>query len=180
MKNLKYSLFVLLLACVTTFGGDVTSTKETKPTEESIKKLLEATKARKMVDDMASQMDGYLNTTMQRALKGRTVGPEETRVMEKMRTDLVKMLKEEMAWENYEPMVIRIYRDSLTQEEVDGMIAFYQTPAGQAMINKLPLVMKNMMAELQPMILRVSEKAQKIVEGALAGLDEKPAAKETK
>ncbi|MGI8957210.1 MAG: DUF2059 domain-containing protein [Chthoniobacterales bacterium] len=28
------------------------------------------------------------------------------------------------------------YRNSLSQSEVDGMIAFYQTPAGQAVISK--------------------------------------------
>ena len=67
-----------------------------------------------------------------------------------------------MTWEKMEPMYLRIYRTSLSQSEVDGMIAFYQTPAGQAVINKLPLILQNSMAEVGQMMGPMIQRAEQM------------------
>jgi hypothetical protein len=51
-----------------------------------------------------------------------------------------------------EPIAIRIYRGSLTQEELDGILAFYKTPAGAALIKKMPRLAQAMSEELQKML----------------------------
>ena len=57
-------------------------------------------------------------------------------------------------------MYLRIYQDSLNQAEVDGMIAFYKTPAGQAVIKKLPVLVQKVMAELPVIMGPVMQKIQ--------------------
>jgi hypothetical protein len=58
-------------------------------------------------------------------------------------------------------MVVRVYQATYTQDEVDGLIAFYKTPAGQALVNKGPLLMQNMMDEMRalmrPMVQRINQ-----------------------
>jgi hypothetical protein len=53
------------------------------------------------------------------------------------------------------------------QTEVDGLIAFYKTAAGQALIDKMPVVMQNTMTEMQqmmqPMMQRIQRMHQEIV-----------------
>jgi uncharacterized protein len=57
--------------------------------------------------------------------------------------------------------MLRVYQATYTQDDVDGLIAFYKTPAGQALINKSPLMMQNMMDEMRtlmrPMIQRIAQ-----------------------
>ncbi len=65
---------------------------------------------------------------------------------------MMTAMKEVLDWNKLEPMYVRVYQKSFTQEEVDGLIAFYRTPAGQALINKMPVVMQNMMTEVQQMM----------------------------
>jgi hypothetical protein len=53
---------------------------------------------------------------------------------------------------------MRTYRDSFTQDEIDGVIKFYKSAAGQAYVKKLPLVMQNVMREMQGIMKPLQEK----------------------
>ena len=59
---------------------------------------------------------------------------------------------------------------ALTQEEVDGLIAFYESPAGQAYIAKMPAVAQKSMAPMQnpmiPMIRKLQASAEEFVKGS--------------
>jgi hypothetical protein len=48
------------------------------------------------------------------------------------------------------------------------MIAFYESPAGRAVVRKLPLVMQNTMAEMQKLMRPVMEKLMKAAEDETA------------
>jgi hypothetical protein len=64
-------------------------------------------------------------------------------------------------------MYVRIYQKSFTQGEIDGLIAFYKTSTGQALLTKMPVVMQNTMNELQqmmqPMMQRIGRMQQEVV-----------------
>ena len=59
------------------------------------------------------------------------------------------MFKEELSWKVLEPMFLKIYRESLTQYEVDGMVDFYKSDAGKALALKMPLIMQKTMQSMQ-------------------------------
>ena len=48
-------------------------------------------------------------------------------------------------WQELEDMVIPIYVKHLTAEEMDASIAFYRTPIGQSILQKMPAVMQESM-----------------------------------
>jgi len=50
------------------------------------------------------------------------------------------LVKEELNWATFEPMMVEVYRNTFSQHEVDGMLTFYRSEAGQAVIAKLPTV----------------------------------------
>jgi hypothetical protein len=71
-------------------------------------------------------------------------------------------------------MYMRVYHESFTQSEIDGIIKFYKTPAGKAMINKLPLVMQNVMNEMQEMIKPMQSKMMQIQREAIEQIKATP------
>jgi len=148
---------ILLFLTITCFAAQAT---ETVPTEASIRELLAATHVQKVLDQMIPEIDSMMQKSMAQAVSSEPISPEAQKMIDQSRTNAVTMSK-------MEPMYIRVYQKSLTQEEVDGMVALYQTPAGQAMINKMPVIMKNSMAEMQrmmgPMMQRLQESQQKLV-----------------
>jgi hypothetical protein len=71
-------------------------------------------------------------------------------------------------WNKLEPMYVRIYQKTFTQQEVDGMIVFYKTPAGRAVMSKMPAAMQNTMNEMQQMMGPVVQKMQRMQQDVIA------------
>jgi hypothetical protein len=138
------------------------------PSEASIKQLLETAQARKMVDSVMVQMETFVKQAMQQATQGQQIPPKVQKDIDKRQAELMAILKEMFEWNKLEPMYLRVYQKSFTQQEVDGMIAFYKTPAGQAVINKMPVVMQNTMNEMQQMMGPMMQKIQRMQQEVVA------------
>jgi uncharacterized protein len=150
----KQILVLLAITCLTAQAAD------TAPSDASIRELLEVTNVHKLVDQMIPQIDEMMQKAMSEALKGLSIPPEAQKMIDQSRADANAAMKEQLTWSKLEPLYLRIYKKSFNQGEVTGMVALYKTPAGQAMINKMPLVMQNTMAEMQTMMAPVMQRIQ--------------------
>ncbi len=103
-----------------------------------------------------------IRTSSKQAMQGRTVTPERQAVLDRMQAKMEAALDEMLNWDALQAMYLRTYRASFTQDELDGMMAFYKTSAGQAMIKKMPLVMQNVMGEMQGMMKPMQVKMREI------------------
>ena len=138
------------------------------PSEASIKQLLEVMQARKLVDSVMQQMDTLMLQAVAQAAQGQTIPPKVQKEIDRQRAEMIAMMKDLLAWEKLEPIYVRIYQKSFTQQELDGMLAFYKTPAGSAVITKMPLIMQNTMEEMQSMMGPVMEKVRKMQQDVAA------------
>ena len=84
--------------------------------------------------------------------------------MDAMEAKIAEIIATEMSWETMRPIQVRLYRETLTQEEVDGLIAFYQSPAGTAYIEKMPLIQQKSMQLLQERMLPMKAKLDAALE----------------
>lgn len=154
MKTLLKTLVIAVLAMAITSHA-------APPTDKSIEQVLELSKAGKMMDDMWSYMDGIMKTSLQQATKGKPLTAEEQAVVDKYMGKMVAIMKDELNWEKLKPEYVKIYRDTFTQEEVDGLTAFYQSPAGKAFVEKQPEMMKKTMVVMQgrmgPMMQKIQQ-----------------------
>jgi uncharacterized protein len=157
----KQILVLLAITCLRAQAAD------TVPSDASIRELLEVTNVPKTVDKMIPQFNAMMKNAISEALKGVSISPEAQKMIDQSEANATAAMKEELAWSKLEPLYLRIYQKSFTQEEVVGMTAVYKTPAGQAMINKMPLVIQNTMAELQtmmgPLMQRIQQSQQQLV-----------------
>lgn len=127
-----------------------------------MKQLLEVMHAQQMLDAVMQQMDATMKNVMQQVTQGQPAPPEVQRTFDKTRDEVVAAFKEEFTWEKLQPVYMRIYQKSFTQEEVNGMTAFYKTPIGQALIAKMPAVMQNSMNETTQMLGPVMQRIQRM------------------
>jgi hypothetical protein len=126
--------------------------------DASIREMLELTNAQQMVAGMKGQMSAVMNTAMQNAMKGQTVTPERQAILDRMAAKMSAVVSEMLNWNALLPIYLRTYRDSFTQDEIDGAIKFYKSAAGRAYVKKLPLVMQNVMREMQGFMQPAQEK----------------------
>ena len=66
--------------------------------------------------------------------------------------------------EKLEPRYLRLYKEAFSEEEIAGMLSFYKTPAGRAVIDKMPVLMQQTMLEVQKLISGTIPQMQKIQE----------------
>lgn len=159
-------LAVLTLTCSVVIAADPSPSSsaapDKAPSDASLKQLIEIMHARQLLDAMMSHLDATMKNIMQQVTQGQPAPPAVQKTFEKARSDVIATVKQEYTWEKMEPLYLRAYRRSLTQEEVDGMIAFHKTPAGQAFINKMPSIMQNAMNETMQMMGPIMERLQRM------------------
>ena len=141
-----------------------TSLQAAPPSDASINKLLEVSKAGKLMDSVWAQMDGFMKTSMQQVTKGKPLSADEQAIMDKQQAKIIAVMKDELSWAKIKDGFVQVYRETFSQEEIDGIIAFYQSPAGQAFIDKQPALMKNTMAFMQQRMGPIMQKIQQMAE----------------
>ncbi len=155
-------------------GADLAAGSE-PPSDASIREMLELAQSRQLVDGMKTQLDGMVRASMQeamqKALHGNTMTPEQEAVLEEMRSKMMAVVDDTLSWDALLPIYMRTYRASFTQDELDGMTAFYKTPAGQALIRKMPLVMQNILGEMQGIMRPMQQRIMDIQRETLQRLN---------
>lgn len=112
-------------------------------------------------------MGTIIRQTMADATRGKTMTPQLQQVLETLPPKLTAIMREEISWAKLKPMYIAIYKESFSQEEVDGLNAFYDSPAGVAYVNKLPVVMQKSIQMLQTLLPPLSKKIDIVMKQAL-------------
>ena len=60
------------------------------------------------------------------------------------------------------PIYTKIYDETFTSDELSGIVAFYKSPAGRAMVEKMPVLMSKAMAAVQLQMGDVMQQMQQI------------------
>ena len=71
------------------------------------------------------------------------------------------MTTDAMSWDKLEPEYAKLYVEAYSEEELDGIIAFYKTPAGQALVAKSPSLIAKSSGIAQQKLMAVAPQVQK-------------------
>lgn len=148
----------ILLSCLLWCGVATAA----PPSDESLEEMMSIGNVHQLLDSVKVQMDGITKGAVNQALQGKELTPERQAILDRMQGKIAALMHDTLDWDTLKPMFFRVYRQSFSQEDVDGIIAFYKTPAGQAMISKMPLVMQNMMSEMTQMMKPMQQKMLEI------------------
>lgn len=128
--------------------------------QESIEALLAETKAESLIESLYGSIEQSIRAGMQQSVAGKKLTPEQQRAIEMAPAKLMAVLKTELNWTRMKPLYVQVYKESFTQEEIDGLLAFYRSPAGQAFVNKMPVVMQRSMQISQSQMQALAPKLQ--------------------
>jgi hypothetical protein len=152
------------------FAGQAALALDAKPSEASIRQLFEVMHSSKLLDAYVTQIDGTVRASMQQAFAGQQPTPKQQKIMETLGHSIAALVKEELNWASFEPMMIEVYRNTFSQHEVDGMLRFYRSEAGQAVIAKLPTAMQQTMASMQSHVKTLTPKIVQLEKDSAAQL----------
>jgi hypothetical protein len=151
--------FAVVAICLASFGA---YGADQPASDASIRQLFEVTQTKRLMDGMMAQMDTMMQNAMKQSMETSELTPEQQVIIDDMRTKLMALVRDELKWELVEPQYLEIYRRSFTEQEVVGMLDFYRSIAGQAMITKMPLVMQESIDMAQRHMSKLIPKLQQL------------------
>ena len=158
MKKTLLTLAVVL-SVLTSFSADKSAERAAA---EKLLQLMEVDKT------MEQTMDQAMNMPMA-MIEQQNLTAEEKEAATASIEASMKVWKDKMSWKNLKKMFIDIYAEVLTVEELNGLIAFYESPIGQAFIKKQPQLTMLTMQKMQTLMAEAMPEIQKEVVEAVEG-----------
>ncbi len=152
------------------FASQAAAAQDAKPSEASIRQLFEVMHSSKLLDAYLTQIEGTVQAAMQQAFAGQQPNPKQQKIMDELGRNIASLVKEQLNWPSVEPMMIEVYRNTFSQHEVDGMLTFYRSEAGQAVISKLPAATQQTMAGIQNQVKALTPKVVQLERDTAAQL----------
>lgn len=139
MKN----LLVLALGVLLAVSASAEQSKR-----ESVEELLRITNADSLVDNMYAQV-GQMLGGMKDQLG---IQESEQEIFEAHTQKVVDLMREHMSWEKMKDPMIDIYLRHYSEQEIQDMLTFYNSPTGRSMVEKMPAVMGDSIQLSQSML----------------------------
>jgi uncharacterized protein len=116
---------------------------------ESVERLLQVMKVQMQIETVYAQAMPVMQNAMRQAISAQGGSAEAQRVFDIVTPRVNAIVAEELGWAKLKPDFVAIYAETLTQEEVDGLIVFYEGPIGSALIDKTPQLTQRSMQLMQ-------------------------------
>lgn len=160
----KLFLFSGIVLCLAVSAVRADEVGKTAKAEE----LLRVSRTEQMLNQTMSAVLNQTKSGMLQQMFGVTLTPEQTKEAEELQGKLSAILTNALSWEKLKPIYVKLYVDTYTEPEMDGIIAFYKSPAGEAMLAKTPLIMTKANDLVQQQMATAMPEIQKLMKGFTA------------
>jgi hypothetical protein len=121
-----------------------------------------------MLDQMMSAIEKQVQAVAQTTPGAQNMTPEQKKLTQNFMDNAMKAVRESVGWNALEPDYVKLYADTYTEEEIDGILAFYKSPVGQKMLEMTPQlteggmkIVRSRMGDFQPKIQALQEEYMK-------------------
>lgn len=160
------SMWCACLLAVTVCAGAQTtvSVAPDAASKEDVKKLFDVMASRQQMEQMMQQLFNQMRSMNRDQLKKKhpEVSDAELARRDRESEDLIKNFPMEEMLND----MIPIYQRHFTKSDIDALIAFYSSPAGQKFLHETPAVTAETMRAVYPRIEAIVDAAMKRAENA--------------
>src|SRR5258708_11142330 len=125
-----------------------------------IEQLLAAMNIEQQQKEMLGQMQQLVTSQVKSQMPSEAAAAK----IEDLQKKMFALIGEETSWQKMKPVFVQVYSDTYTEPEIDGILAFYKSPAGRAMVDKQPTLTSKMMTSMQAQMGEIMTKIQKLLQ----------------
>jgi len=115
------------------------------------------------VDRMTAQMLDQVKSMVAAQVSKMDVPEEARKASAEMQQKMMDLVADRLSWAKAKPAYARIYSETFSEGEIDGILTFYKSPAGQAMLEKMPQLMQKSMAVGQQLMGDIAPDIERIM-----------------
>jgi hypothetical protein len=165
MKRLMLVL-VLLMAVPAARADETTKTAK-------VKELFQTMHLEKLMDQLTDTVMKQVSQMTKTMPGADQITPAQQKVIDQYMVKIEAMTKESVGWNAIEPEYVKLYAATYSEEEIDAILTFYRSPAGQKMLEKTPeltqggiRIVQARMVDFQPRMKAVQEEFLKALVAA--------------
>jgi hypothetical protein len=150
----KLPLLVIVAISIASVG------RAAPPTIESVDRLLVAAKLDSTIDSMAKNVDRSVRHGAEQAIAPAKLTAADEKILSDLHAKMQTLIKQEMNWTKIKDVFEKVYVETYTQEQINGLIAFYTSPLGQVFAEKQAEITQKTGGLLQRRMMSVIVKVQ--------------------
>jgi hypothetical protein len=113
---------------------------------------------KQVMDNMEQQI-----ITMARQNAGKDIPPAQQARLDAFQHKVFALIEDQVSWKALGPDILDLYAKTFTDDELDGIIAFYKSPAGISMVEKLPGLSAQAMQISQSRVQAIMPQVQQMI-----------------
>ena len=168
---MSHRILLLALLLFASFTVASAHAADAPPDDARLDRLLEVTRARAMLEDMLPQVEASQRQMVAQMTAGQALDADQQARLEAIVSRSTAAVRQALSWENLEQVYRDIYRRTFDAQDIDAIIAFYETPAGQRMLDKMPTLMQHTMEAMQQLMVPVLEQMQGEIAAEVSAVD---------
>jgi len=129
-----------------------------------VREMLAALRMEEMATRLEQAQEMQIQAMSKQQLAGVTLDADQQKAYDEFHQNVVDLIRASMSWKVLEPDFVKMYSDAYSEEEIDGILAFYRTSAGRAMLAKTPELTEKSITISQQRMAAVSPKIQTLID----------------
>jgi len=98
---------------------------------------------------MLPQIEAMQRQQFDQITQQRQLSPQQQEQLQRIQVRTGQTLKQALSWQQLRPMYVDLYKQTFSKEDVLAMAEFYESSAGQSLLDKTPALMQNVMVAIQ-------------------------------
>ncbi|WP_027070488.1 DUF2059 domain-containing protein [Novilysobacter defluvii] len=161
----------LLLAGALALGTS-TFAQAAEPAAADVDRLMDVMRMQQELDAMWLQVEAMQAQMLDRLYQGELDAEAKAEVRAKADRHTARM-REALSWEKVQPVYREVYRQTFDATDVQAMIEFYSSPAGQRVLDKTPQLMANIATESQQLLVPLLQEMAEDLQDAISAPEER-------
>lgn len=154
--------------------------------QAKVKELFTVMHMNHVLDPMLKGIQQEMQGMIQNAMGTKQMTPQQTKLTQDYMAQSMAVVNQNLGWSSLEPEYVKLYATTYSESEIDGIMSFYKSAAGQAMLAKSPQlsqgamqIVRGRMGAFQPKMQALQQQyvtqMKATMPAAAAGAGAKPA-----
>jgi uncharacterized protein len=158
------TVLCLCLLPLTTFVGRADEASEVAKIHE----LLKLTKVERTLVQVQEQNLEQIKSSVFQQMFPVKLTPEQKAQVNALADKVAAVMGKALNWSDLEPEYTKIYAETFTEKQIDDLLAFYRSPTGQVIVDKMPVLLKESTVIVQKRMAAVNPELQSIMKDFMA------------
>lgn len=130
------------------------------PSDADIDRLLKASRAESLLAGVVPQMEAVQQQEFDKHFAGKEMTDEQKAEVARIQAKTREIVRKALSWDEMRPVYLDVYKKTYTRDDVRAITKFYESAAGQRMLDKNPALMQNIMGAVQLKLVPMLDQLQ--------------------